>query len=863
MDLSEQWLKTIRDAIVRGNPNRAVELAQKALSSDPDLSPRELAEELGLLAVDLYNSFHVEPVEKFYRDLKHHLPAEASPVLDSHLEKPISLTHDWKKNLEDLFTERMAREIRDAVRNKEYDEAVERCKTLLSRKQTPEGVMNSATLVGNILGTLENEQKESDKVIRMIQGDYPRDIIQIIKRSKQERLALIYKTQMEHRSLEWTRNLATMAAGMKDFLPGVRTLGEPKEEDLERFDLLLRSIIRCYFRPPHAGQWHDIAVLLSELCPQEESFTRKAAGLEDRLYQSLTPTQKKLVIQALSRLGENTALVSSLVRFAGTVHGMRSHTYVLDLLGGLKAEGATHYLIGCLENRKLREVHPRVIAALGSLSDAEAREALLDVLRGKLQIRTITPQRRREITQILMSLAKISRNQKIGVEERNTLIREVIEILDDNDSRLNLTCAEQFFLVRLEEINPAFRSWATERLVEGLWFKDPTPSFADAPQSGGGVLGHREKLVQLLIKLGSDFLPRILETAERHMVTYSGAYIAMAEVLGEIGDERALSLLEKLLTASLMMEESSLGKYEKELTWDPANQTRRELDKDSITFALVYAANKIGGDRADEILEDVYARIQVGHYTNPGRETTDILFKAHQRILQSRGQTEAPGEVRLEAPRVSPLELDEALQTLKKHFFLSGAEKKRKKRIAALQVLGKAKDLRMIPEIVPFLEEKDPIVSTAAQKALVDYNTPPMDQEKLRRFLRLLIRIRTSSEWSLQKRIDRIFPRLRPEREVMKAKINRIVEGELDPAIRTALEKIFENQIAVPPANGDPTGKAPPTNNADQNNRAVGPSNTGALNELERKRRYHKARKEWIAGGKKGDPPKLEDFQGN
>ncbi len=584
----ETWCAYLKRHLTRGDVNAALGISKKAVEGG-FAAPAEVAEKLGTAIAELYDQFLVEPVERFAEQVDSVLPEDAAAALKAQIEPRISLTHKWKKKIEDLFAERTAREIHDAIRTEAYDAAIERCEALFATTNTPEGQRRIAALLGNIFGTLENAQSNVAKVIRRLyarsaKSGISHEMIGLIESATRERLTLIYKSHFESRNVEWNRGLATTAVEMKQFLPLPTEIGKPEPDDNAKFDSLIRSILRCLLLPPHRGNWYDIVLLLVEFCPREVSIAGASSGVEARLFNALTPRQKRVAISVLTMLGKNKSVVNALLKFARANQHNRYHQLAIELLGGLKAEESADYVIQCIEDRRLQSVWDEAVGALGTLASPRVRTKLLTLLREILKSRTIGPQHRKKVTHILKALAKISRNKNLSPKERNTLIRDVIEILGDKDRRLNVFAAQNFFLVRSEEINPAFRAWAVERLVEGLWLQDTSPAFAKGPLSGAApqrtFLGHREQVVDTLVNLGPEFLPNIIEMAERFLIHYSGAYMAIGEVLAKIGDERAVPLLDKLLTATLVIDDSAKGKYEKEHYWDGAAEARKVLNKD-------------------------------------------------------------------------------------------------------------------------------------------------------------------------------------------------------------------------------------------------------------------------------------------
>jgi HEAT repeat protein len=856
--LSENFRKNLIHYLSQGDIDQATAITRKAAGAWSE-SPQILGTVMGQTSAFLYDNFFVKAVEQYYKTIPPHISGEISGNFKAALEERIRLTHEWRKKLKNLSMERMAREIRDAIRTKDYGSAIQLCIKLVNEGENGEPDLQRAILLGNIFGTLENVQDHVEKVLIKLSSHFPARIIESIKANQKERLTLIYKSQLENRNLEWMRNLTIATAEIKRYLPLSTVAGEPDSTDFEKFDLLIRSIVRCYYMPPYS--LYDIINLMVEFCPHEVSLAGAASGMESRLFNALNPTQRRVVIDVLTVLGKNKSFISEVIKFSRANQGTRYQQLAIEILGGLKAERAVDYLLECLKDKKLRTLRPTVIASLGSLTHSDVQEVLKDLLKSLLQTKAVGPQIREEISNVLLSLAKISRNLNISNKQRNGIIRDVIEILDDKDSRVSAICAENFFLTRQNEIEADLRTWAVERLVEGLWFKDTSPDFAKGSRAGESsqrtLLGKKEALVDLLSQLGQEFLPSMISTAELRMIHYGSAYLAVAEVMSRIGDERAVPLLDKLLSITLTTNEKELGKYEKEHYWDSAEEAQMFLEKDKIVHAIVYALNKIRGNTADCVLEDLYQKFQAGQYPIPGKETGDLVYRIYQRIKEERGDIpdkEIQGDVEREISRDM---IEQSLKILNKSFIFSDAEKRRLHKVGALQILGRAKAPDALWDIVSHLEDKDPMIVSATMAAIVDYNSPPMEIEKLRYFLNVLVSKWESGSFDMKQKIEKIMERLQPERDMMKERIREIIKTESDHKVRYYLERLFVNQLAPREENREESKEAGSEGGEDLwENEGV----SAKLAELEQKRRYLDARRKWISGGKKGDPPRYENF---
>jgi len=863
-------LNEIRTSLTRGDTAGALSIVQKGVSVSGSV-PQDIGDTIGRAAVYAYDDFSVQPVEEFFNALPVLLTEATLTTFKSRLEPLISLTHEWKKKLEDIFMERAGRELSDAVRADSIETALRMCNYLFSMEKSVDGKMRMASIIGNVLGTIETRQDEAKNLVRKLRHIAPSwgvsdEAIAHVEKNLQERLALMFKTQVENRSVQWYRILTTTTAEMKRYLPLSTNIGEPGKEDVEKIRNLIRSIIRCYFLPPHAGVWEDIVSLLVEFCPREVSTASAAAGMESRLFNSFTPLQKRVVITAMTELGENQFLIDEMIQFATDHKGERYQHFAIEILGGFKAERAVDYFIECLKDKSLAPMHSVVIAALGSLYHPRARIVLKELLRARLSVKLIDQSRRQEAATILLALAKISRNKNLSPDERNDIIQDVIELLNRKDPRLNLVCSVNFFLTKLEEINRSFRSWAVQSLVEGFWLKDISPEFKKGaqagPQSGHTILGQRENWLDQLVRFGPEFLPEVIETSERFMIHYSSAYVAIGELMAKIGDERAIPLLEKLLIATFTIDDAAFLKYEKEHYWDAVTESRQVLSKDKIASTIIYALNKIGGNRADCVLADLFEKVQAGHFIIPGDETGEMLFKAHERI----SATSKPEEKKVctgvsTTGSISEKEIGKVLKSLKRNYLFSSAKTRRLKKIAALQTLGQAKDLKpkTIRSIIACLKDPDSLIAAAASAALVDYNTPPMQVNMLSPFLHAIFREWNTASPNLRRKIEEVLRKLRPERDIMRKNIRIVVNSERDPRVRFAMEKFFAPSILTLAV----SAKTEPLFGEEvksEEKKEVPPPPMNRLDLLDQKRSFLDARRRWIAGGKKGEPPKPEDF---
>jgi hypothetical protein len=93
----------------------------------------------------------------------------------------------------------------------------------------------------------------------------------------------------------------------------------------------------------------------------------------------------------------------------------------------------------------------------------------------------------------------------------------------------------------------------------------------------------------------------------------------------------------------------------------------------------------------------------------------------------------------------------------------------------------------------------------------------------------------------------------------MRKNIRMVIEGEKDPRVRFAMEKFFAPIILSPAVNAKL--ESPPRDEGISDEKKETPKPfMSRIDLLEQKRLFLEARRRWIASGKKGEPPKPEDF---
>jgi hypothetical protein len=93
----------------------------------------------------------------------------------------------------------------------------------------------------------------------------------------------------------------------------------------------------------------------------------------------------------------------------------------------------------------------------------------------------------------------------------------------------------------------------------------------------------------------------------------------------------------------------------------------------------------------------------------------------------------------------------------------------------------------------------------------------------------------------------------------MRKNIRTAIAGEKDPRVRFGMEKFFAPSI-LPHAGSIKLTPPPAEEGTSEGKKETPAPLLNKLDLLEQKRHFLEARRRWVAGGKKGEPPKPEDF---
>lgn len=825
----------------------------------------------------LLDAFVIAPVLQFCGEIETGLPPEIAEPIQKRVGGRVAVIRDWSKRIDLIGRERRARELRATVRSGEIDEAVQVVLRILGPTGIEKPTPTVLEYIGMLLGSIDHGQRHAETLIaRLKKGGQGWQLAEqhaeVIDRARHARTGA---GGSEFREAEFVRERNNMAVEMKGWLPGPRVTGAPDEEQIVRFYHAIHAVTASVFLNNDPKRWIDVTPLLVEFCPRELSAAGRRAGVEERAFMTITPTARRVVFEAFGRLGRSEKVVRSYLDFARMVSEERLKRSVLEVMGTLRARPFLEYLRESHDDASTASLRSAALVAASNFADGAAAEFLLQALtraisKGSRKGVLAEGPLRREAVDALFGLGRIARSPRMDPGGRNAILKQAITAVPDGDLRLKQELAYQFFVTPSEGWDPTLRDWAAQVLTRSLWLGDLTPEFAEGDDRQRNILGERNRAVQALGVLGKDAIPTILKTCEDSKLRYGAAYIALAEVLGRLGSPQSLDLLERLLATAMLQDDSGKTKYQVETYYDASEGVRKEIEPDQILSALLFAIEKIGGERADQILVHAYTQIFGPGTAKPGQESNEVLERVRARLAREdrwNEMVEKAGERRAEAPGDKKDAAENrraaaaALKELQTRGLFRG--KRREKKVVAIQTLASLRNLEAIPLIVEQLSNSDTMIRAAAETALGEYVWAATNKSVSRALIYALLDALRSRDDKIRGVAHDLLKRLGPEREPLHSQLVAINQTESDALLRAEASRLlrgeaeeeeeFEPDVSIEIQMGSESlASAPDRPEPKSEKRKDG---LGVDEKMRLKREYLEARRAWIRDGKKGSPP--------
>jgi len=864
--------EALDEALRRGDVERALSLSRQWAEGllGQERQPDQAGLEIARAVAATYRDLVTESVHQYQGRVAEALPDGVGSVIERALKRLMDITFAWEQRLELVFRERLARELRDFTRSRNYEQAVENVRLLCSAARTGDDALRLAQYCGTILGTCENHPREVETVINHLNktpGSYAltHELVNELSEARQKRLDLVMRSRMETREVEWMRTLTETVVEIQRQLPSKERMDEPDEALLRETGDLMRALVRVPVWRNQPAKFVDATLLLAEFVPKELAVAAAQSGIEQRVYMTLGFTAKKAILLTFGELGKIDRFTDSFERFA------RDHAFdtpylkfFVEVMGAIRSPAFYTFLVECFSDKRLTPLQEEIVDALGNIGNADARNLLLKHLDEVLSAKVIDPPRVRTATRVIVSLGKLSRSPRLTPGERADLIRRALRAIPPDQTRMAMQAALQFFTYNPDVLPEDLKEWATAVLTQSLWLQDDSPEWAKGSERQESILGHREPVTEALKRLVTEAPGPFLERIERQALRYSGAYMAVAEVCEKTRLEDALPTLETMLRNALAFDDSDVTRYEAETYWDASAQQRVTLSKDRVVAPLVYAIGTIGGADAYRILSDLDDQIRSGRVTMPGADTAKFLMDFLQRLEREMGGALAAkgGEHIGEGgvgPGGGPLDgrrLDELLKTLRASFVFSGGAKRRLKKISAISELGQHTPREAIESLIQQLIDKDDMVQGAARTALLEYMGRRVPAPVRGEFLQKITGALNAKDPALRQGAIQTLREVGPRRPEVRTLIEQEMKAAESATTQKQIQLLLQESGPMRAPGGDaPIETAPGEEPAATDEQPEGPAQLSRVNILELKRQYVLARQEWIRGGKQGPPP--------
>lgn len=844
-----------------GRIEEALGVAEELFIRSPEASTN--AQEAGeFLAREYREKLRVGLALRFEEEIAPALGPAAEVVLEP-LREELSLFHTWRDRLASLAAERLAEEFVGAVKARDLRRAFELARNLLDTATQATQRTQRARQIGNLLGGIVAGKERVAEFVRQLASrarELGLDAGAVAAMVEEYERAAVAVARRETHSASATRVELTQAiVEMARALPDRMALHEPRDEECERFERVVRAIVAASVTSPGFERFHEATLLFVEFVPKQLSSTGALAGVEQRLYSTLGRTARLVASRTFAKFGALDEVWRSYETFADrAIRHSRIAPLIVEVVGLWRNPKAVALLIEWANDARLG-VRPEALAALGTIATRESSQYLLKVFSEAVRGRVVTGDARRDALVALDALARAARSWHAAA--RSDLMRRLVKMLPPREFELALRTALAFLQGSLEGMDAELLRWSATVATQALWHID-RPELA--AQGRSAPLGFRQPLIDLLERLAPYALDTINQVALEQAKTFCGAYLALGELYAKLADPQTLPVLRQLILNTFLYDDKPKSPYQRETVLEPGTEERSQLTRDKVLASLVYAVSKIPGEEAEELLAELFEKVRSGHLPQPGRETADILMQAAMKRSQKRGggpfgifpgaQPEQQGE---QAPEVTTLSAEETrwLHDLEARFFL--ASKRRAARVAAMAQLAQRRTLAALPRIIEHLTDKDPIIAAAASTALLDYARAPASPRVLERLhTELLGALRLGNE-SMRRRVAELLTRLGPKRTPLKERLQALLDsGGLDASARRIVEQLLEGQttgtqLGAQAATATPEAQTGATD-APSPSRSRSPHHISAL---EKRRQYLLARQAWIRGGKKGPEP--------
>lgn len=868
-------LKTQVDLALRRGDARTAAMYAGQWANGSTAPARDTAIEIAKVAGAVYRDLIAEPVHEFVELVPDALPTEMATIVTKAVGRLIAITKTWDEKLRLVQEERFSRDLRDQVRAKDYEAAKVNVGHLMRAvaKSGAEAIAQRARYIGTVLGTCVSHPREADALIAALRngpevGPLKPPLIDAMQEAKNESHRQMMSANLSNVENQWVAQLKGVQVEIMQALPGKNVMGDPEEADLRDAGDLFRSILRVPLWRKDPSLFVDATLLLVDFTPKPLAAVAKASGVEGRSYAELGFRAKKAVALVLMEIGKIKTFTTAYKEWATGQLGGTYGLAAVQLMGELRSDDFGPFLLQLWNTRQHRVLRPMLSVALANLATPDAAWVLIEEYKSVASASVMDANTFAESKRLLEGLGRIVRSPRTADDVRAQVIARTIDATPRQHLNVVGVAIAEVASARPEHLTPQQRQWALTNLVDILFVPDQSTAHHKGDERAASLLGDRAPIAAALKRLGAGDVPHLLAEFERHSIKYSGALIGVAEVLQELNDPSAVPLLAKMLLNALMHDTAKANSYQQETYWDPSAMARRPLTKDLVCGALIFAIGTLGGDEATKILKSVQVKLQSGRIDSPGTDSMNYLAKflgvgtrdgggaaasaTSKTATESFGATDplAVDGAKSAANELDPGEVKTLIKAITASYFLTGAAKRAQAKITALARLGQLAPSEAIEPIARNLADKDAMVRSAAIMALAECGSMDRPAYQIDETLNAVVDSLRGKDRVAHQSAIAVLREMGMRRVEVRRRVGEFAKEADTPELKIKLKELMDEKgvssaeaklrVDQPPAGENDSSSAPATSNQ---------------HKADLKREYFRKRQEWIAGGKRGDPP--------
>lgn len=841
--MSDALLSQVEQALRSGKADLALQAARQQCSGDGPAKDHGLA--LAKIAASVYRDFITPPVVEFVNAAPEYLPEEAGTLVQKAVGRLFRLQEEWEKKLWDVHTERLTRELRDWLRGRHLDPCAANIARLMALAEEPQRGRR-AQFIGNVLGTVINNQKEAAQLLKLLEKR-PKDYfltpeqVRAMDAARQKRHGELGGADLENLERQWYDTLTSTAVEIKGLLPSASQMGDPEEATLRDVGDAFRNLLRPAIVSEELDLFLDATNVLVDFVPKEQTATAALARVEGRTYHTLGFTAQKAVQLTFLELGKNPLLTRLYGRWAENYRNTDELKQIVEFMGALRTTAFNDFLKS-VKGQGGGSMEQRVASALGSIADEAAADELMTDLRGVLSKKRLDMADLKKAERLIKGLGAVVRSQRSDIAERRKIREFLRSHVPDDLTKLAAHTALAAFSFKADEQTPEQRQWAIKAMVRGLWMSDDSTALHKGGDEADPLAG-RGELVTALLRIAAGQTPMVIKAMEPLTSRYGAAYIAASDLLEKLGSQETIPLLERMLNNTLLHDDAHQSAYQQEYIWDPAAQERKPVTKDMVLEPIVHAIGALGGPQAQAVLRRYREQISSGRVASP---TTNIAQFLEQYMEGGASQEDlevGANGLSMDAVPLEAADVPDLIKVLKKRYLLTGKAKRRAKKVSALTRLAQLTPLDAVDIVFKQLADKDIMVVSAAISCLAEYASTKQQKAVKDLTVNTCLEALESRDPAMRKGAAKVLVEIGPNRKDVKERILQFLKMTESKQAREAIAEALKSGGGAPTSSDLEGGEEASSPGADR------------MAKLELKRQYMEARQAWIRNGKKGDPP--------